>query len=99
MFSDDEKIKIKKNLKKEIIGIDKETRAGCKIVKLSLGDNNMIPYNTNGLLIIASRKYLNKNLIFFDVSTPFDDIYLMNSINCMQQTCRNNSFPKKSNNI
>ena len=45
MFSDDEKIKIKKNLKKEIIGIDKETRAGCKIVKLSLGDNNMIPYN------------------------------------------------------
>ena len=98
MFSDDEKIKLKKNLKKEIIGIDKETGAGCKIVKLSLGDNTMTPYNTNGLLTIASRKYLNKNLIFFDESTPFDDIYLMNNINSMQQTCRNNSFPKKSNN-
>ena len=98
VFSDNEKIKIKKNLKKDIIGIDKETGAGCKIVKLSLDDNTITPYNTNGLLTIASRKYLNKNLIFVDESTPFDDIYLMKNINNMQQTCRNNSFPKKTNN-
>ena len=98
VFSDKEKIKIKKNLKKNIISIDKETGAGCKIVKLSLDDNTMTTYNTNGLLTIASRKYLNKNLIFVDESTPFDDIYLMKNINSMEQTCRNNSFPKKTNN-
>ena len=98
MFCDNEKFKIKKNLKKDIISIDRETGAGCKIVKLSLDDNTMTPYNTNGLLTIASRKYLNKNLIFVDESIPFDDIYLMNNINSLQQTCRNNSFPKKIDN-
>ena len=80
--------------KNKQMGIDKETGIGCKIVKLSFDDNTMTPYNTNGLLTIASKKYLNKHLIRVDESTPFDDIYLN-----MYHTFRtSNSLPKKKMN-
>ena len=81
--------------KNKQMGIDKETGIGCKIVRLSFDDNTITPYNTNGLLTIASKKYLNKHLIKVDESTPFDDIYL----NIMYHTFRtSNSFPKKKMN-
>jgi hypothetical protein len=73
--------------------IDNETGAGCKVVKLSFDDNVMTPYNTNGLLTIANKKYLNKHLIKIDESTPLDDIYIN-----MYKTYRNNSYPKKKMN-
>ena len=86
--------------KNKKLGLDKETAIGYKVVKLSF-DETMTPYNTNGLLTIASKKYLNKHLIFMNKSTPYDDIYLMknSSVNNMYLTYRNsNSYPKKNNN-
>ena len=84
----------------KIIGIDKETGAGCNFVELFFNGNTMTPYNTNGLLTLACKKYLNKNLIYVDESTPYDDIYLMNNM-YMNYTNRNyrknNNVPKKNN--
>ncbi len=80
---------INKNNKQ--VCIDKETGTGCKIVKISFDENSMTPYNTNGLLTIASKKYLNRHLIKVNESTPLDDIYLN-----MYQTYKNNSYPKKT---
>ena len=76
------------------ISLDKKTNKGCKIVKLSLDENIMTPYNTNGLLTMASKKYLNNHLIKVDESTPFNDIYLLKNLNDKN----NNSYPKKNSN-
>ena len=84
---------INNNINNKQMYIDNETGAGCKVVKLSFDDNIMTPYNTNGLLTIANKKYLNKHLIKIDESTPLDDIYIN-----MYKTYRNNSYPKKKMN-
>ena len=96
---------IKKNLpnkRNRQMSIDIDTGIGCNVIKLSLNNNLMTPYNTNGLLTIASKKYLNKHLIKIEDSTPLDDVYLFNNINNLYQTYRShsNSLHKKQlNNI
>ena len=77
--SNKRRIKIRNNstIKNNEIGIDKETGIGCSIVKLGLDDNIITPYNTNGLLVMASKKYLNKHLIKLNDSTPLEDIYIL----------------------
>ena len=52
-----------KNKNDMIISMDKETGVGCNIVKLSIDDDNITPYNTNGLITMASNKFLRKNLL------------------------------------
>ena len=68
------KIKNKNNLK---YSIDKETGVGCNVVKLSIEDDSVTPYNTNGLLTMASNKFLKKRLIKSDesLSFSFDNIF------------------------
>lgn len=80
-------------------GIDKETGVGYNFVKLSFNGNTMTPYNTNGLLTLACKKYLNKNLIYVDESTPYEDIYLMNKMymNYTNQNFKNNNSYTKKN--
>ena len=70
-----EKIK-NKNIKNKL-SIDKETGVGCKVVKLSFEDDSITPYNTNGLLTMASNKFLKKSLIKSDesMSFSFDSIF------------------------
>ena len=100
LFNKNEKIKNNNDFKNNQFDVDKETGTGYKVVKLSF-DETMTPYNTNGLLTIASKKYLNKHLIFADDSTPYDDIYLLKNskANDMYHTCRNsNSYPKNNAN-
>ena len=100
LLNKNEKIKNKNDFKNNQFDVDRETGTGYKVVKLSF-DETITPYNTNGLLTIASKKYLNRHLIFADDSTPYDDIYLLknNSANYMYHTCRNsNSYPKNKNN-
>ena len=82
------------NNNKQISLNKKKANKGYKIVKLSLDENIMTPYNTNGLLTIASKKYLNNHLIKVDESTPFNDIYLLKNLNDKN----NNSYPKKNSN-
>ena len=69
------KIKNKSVLNK--YSIDKETGVGCKVVKLALEDDSVTPYNTNGLLTMASNKFLKKRLIKSDesLSFSFDNIF------------------------
>ena len=69
------KIKNKSVLNK--YSIDKETGVGCKVVKLSFEDDSVTPYNTNGLLTMASNKFLKKKLIKSDesLSFSFDNIF------------------------
>ena len=69
------KIKNKSVLNK--YSIDKETGVGCKVVKLSFEDDSITPYNTNGLLTMASNKFLKKKLIKSDesLSFSFDNIF------------------------
>ena len=69
------KIKNKNVLNK--YSIDKETGVGCKVVKLALEDDSVTPYNTNGLLTMASNKFLKKRLIKSDesLSFSFDNIF------------------------
>ena len=69
------KIKNKSVLNK--YSIDKETGVGCKVVKLSFEDDSVTPYNTNGLLTMASNKFLKKKLIKSDESLSFslDNIF------------------------
>ena len=69
------KIKNKSVLNK--YSIDKETGVGCKVVKLSLEDESVTPYNTNGLLTMASNKFLKRRLIKSDesLSFSFDNIF------------------------
>ena len=69
------KIKNKSFLNK--YSIDKETGVGCKVVKLALEDDSVTPYNTNGLLTMASNKFLKKRLIKSDesLSFSFDNIF------------------------
>ena len=57
--------------------IDKETGVGCNVVKLSIEDDSITPYNTNGLLTMASNKLLKKRLIKSDesLSFSFDNIF------------------------
>jgi hypothetical protein len=100
LFNKNEKKENNNDFKENQFDVDSETGTGYKVVKLSF-DETMTPYNTNGLLTIASKKYLNKHLIFADDSTPYDDIYLLKNskANDMYHTCRNsNSYPKNNNN-
>ena len=57
--------------------IDKETGVGCNIVKLSIEDNSITPYNTNGLLTMASKNMLKRRLIGPEesMSFSFDNIF------------------------
>ena len=80
------------------MNIGEETNKMCKFVKLSLDDNIITPYNTNGLLTIASKKYLNNHLIKIDESTPLNDIYLLEKLNEMKTSKNNNSYPKNMSN-
>ena len=79
------------------MNIDIDTGIGCNVIKLSLDGITMSPYNTNGLLTIASKKYINKHLIKMEDSSPLDDIYLFNSINNLYQTYRSHSNSRKKN--
>ena len=67
------KIKNKSVLNK--YSIDKETGVGCKVVKLALEDDSVTPYNTNGLLTMASNRLLKKKLIKQNDSMSFDNIF------------------------
>ena len=88
-----------KNNNNNKINIDEETNNKmCKFIKLSLDDNMMTPYNTNGLLTIASKKYINNHLIKVDQSTPLNDIYLLQKMNEAQNSKSNNSCPKNMSN-
>jgi hypothetical protein len=66
-----------KNKNGMIISIDKETGVGCNIVKLSIDDDNITPYNTNGLITMASNKFFKKKFIKSEESTSFsfDNIF------------------------
>ena len=57
--------------------IDKETGVGCNIVKLSIEDDSITPYNTNGLLTMASKNMLKRRLIGPEesMSFSFDNIF------------------------
>ena len=57
--------------------IDKETGVGCNIVKLSIEDETITPYNTNGLLTMASKNMLKRRLIGPEesMSFSFDNIF------------------------
>ena len=100
IYKKNEKIRNKNDINKnKQFDIDQETGTGYKVVKLSF-DETMTPYNTNGLLAIASKKYLNKELIFMDESTPYDDIYSMknmNMFNTFNASRNSNSSPKRNN--
>ena len=87
-----------KNKNNNKMNVDEETNKICKFVKLSLDDNIMTPYNTNGLLTIASKKYLNNHLIKLDKSTPLNDIYLLQKLNETKTSKNNNSYPKNMSN-
>ena len=84
------RVKNKNNLK---YSIDKETGVGCKIVKLSIEDDSITPYNTNGLLTMASNKFLKKKLIKSDesLSFSFDNIFS----NIYQYQINRNSIDNK----
>ena len=66
-----------KNKNGMIISIDKETGVGCNIVKLSIDDDNITPYNTNGLITMASNKFFKKKFFKSEESTSFsfDNIF------------------------
>ena len=73
------KIKLIKNKNQNIMkyGIDKETGVGCNIVKLSIEDATITPYNTNGLLTMASKNILKRRLFKQEesMSFSFDNIF------------------------
>ena len=83
----------KKN-KNNNYSIDKETGVGCNIVKLSIEDNSITPYNTNGLIKMASNQLLNRKLnkseegMSFSFDNIFSNIYQI-------QTKRKNILTKK----
>jgi len=69
-----------KNKKSINYNIDKETGVGCNVVKISIDDDSITPYNTNGLLTIALKKFLKRKLIKSEesMSFSFDSIFLSN---------------------
>ena len=76
----------KKNMK---LSIDKETGVGCKIVKLAIEDDSITPYNTNGLITMASNQFLNnQDAMSFSFDNIFSNIY-------QYQTKRKYIFSKK----
>ena len=76
--------------------IDKETGVGCKVVKLSIEDDSITPYNTNGLITMASNQFLNRRLNKSEESMPFSFDNIFSNINQNQnQTKRKNNLPKK----
>ena len=74
--------------------IDKETGVGCKVVKLSIEDDSITPYNTNGLITMASNQFLNRRLNKSEESMPFSFDNLFSNIN-QNQTKRKNILSKK----
>ena len=84
----------KNNLIKNIgYKIDQETGAGCKVVKLSFEDEDIIPYNNNGLLTMATNRLFKRRLIKQNDSTSFDNIF--SNIYRYQLNTKNKKF--KSN--
>jgi len=76
--------------------IDKETGVGCKVVKLSIEDDSITPYNTNGLITMASNQFLNRRLNKSEESMPFSFDNIFSNINQNQnQTKRKNILSKK----
>ena len=69
-----------KNKNGMIISIDKETGVGCNIVKLSIDDDNITPYNTNGLITMASNKFFKKKFIKSEESTSFSFYNIFSNI-------------------
>ena len=77
-----------KNLKNKF-SIDKETGVGCKVVKLSFEDDSITPYNTNGLLTMATNKFLKKRSVKPDESLSFSFDSIFSNI-YQHQSNRNN---------
>ena len=76
--------------------IDKETGVGCKVVKLSFEDDSITPYNTNGLITMASNQFLNRRLNKSEEGMPFSFDNIFSNINQNQnQTKRKNNLTKK----
>ena len=76
--------------------IDKETGVGCKVVKLSIEDDSITPYNTNGLITMASNQFLNRRLNKSEEGLPFSFDNIFSNINQNQNpTKRKNNLPKK----
>ena len=84
-----------KNKKCINYNIDKETGVGCNVVKISIDDDSITPYNTNGLLTMASKKFLKKRLIKSEesMSFSFDNIFFSN-IYHYQTNNRSKKFKK-----
>ena len=72
--------------------IDKETGVGCNIVKLSIDDESITPYNTNGLLTMASKNFMKKKIIKREDSASFDNIF---ANNYQYKKIKNHSFNTK----
>lgn len=86
--------KNKNSNKNNNYSIDKETGVGCNVVKLSIQDDSITPYNTNGLITMASNRLLNRKLnkseegMSFSFDNIFSNIY-------QYQTKRKNILTKK----
>ena len=86
--------KNKNSNKKNNYSIDKETGVGYNVVKLSIQDDSITPYNTNGLITMASNRLLNRKLNKSEegMSFSFDNIF-SNLYQC--QIKRKNVLTKK----